>query len=490
MVQTAKRLAAIVLATVGPGSFVAVGYMDPGNWATDLEGGATFNYSLLFVVLLSGLCAIALQSLTIRLGIVTGLDLPQLCRKEFHPIPNFILWILAELAIIATDLAEVIGAAIALKLLFGLPIVYGVLIMGLDVLVVLLAWNQRYLRHFEVFIFLLVLGVGICFMILLPRLNVHWGDAFFGYLPSSILVTDSNALYTCLGILGATVMPHNLYLHSALVHFKSPSYREKIENLKSKTSKSEKSTTRSLPDHQLPLLKKCLHYLNVDSLVSLIYATMVNSFILITAAAAFYDPNAPSKVTGIEDAYHLLWEQLGKGGATVFAVALLFSGQCSTVTGTLAGQVVMEGFLGGCDTLDAFEHGDEARNMWARRLITRGLAIVPALVVTMTQGEGGIDSLLVLSQVVLGVLLPFAVWPLVWFTSSKRIMTVRYVEGDGSRYSVDENTVTDMIEERGNMRVFDIVYANSWPFTILVMLIATGVTFLNLYLLWQTASGK
>ncbi|KAJ3018360.1 UNVERIFIED_CONTAM: hypothetical protein HDU68_011204, partial [Siphonaria sp. JEL0065] len=473
-------------------------------------------------------------------------------------------------------------------------------------------WNQKYIRYFEVFIFMLILGVGVCFMVLLPRLGVDWGQAFFGYLPSSILVSDSTALYTCLGILGATVMPHNLYLHSSLVHFKSPAYRERLEmrepsktKLKAEQSQQalpasrsvsnpstppqqirrdesantivhtpeifavtsaprpqatandtygatqeqstnqllsllvsqfKKPSIRALPDHQLPLLKKCLHYLNVDSFISLIYATMVNSFILITAAAAFYNPNEPIEVAGIEDAYHLLWQQLGKGGATVFAIGLLFSGQCSTITGTLAGQVVMEGFLGGGDTLatldDVESAGDDKvpiasdsvagdgflvsngatasprsvgaqptftakmlaffkRNLWARRLITRGLAIIPALVVTTTQGDAGIDDLLVLSQVVLGVLLPFAVWPLVWFTSSKRIMTVRYIEGNGSRYSVDENTIHEMADEAAvaggsgtrENRVFEVVYANSWPFTIVVVTIATAVTALNLFLL-------
>ncbi|ORY47248.1 Nramp-domain-containing protein [Rhizoclosmatium globosum] len=582
MGNSAKRLAAIVLATIGPGGFVAVGYMDPGNWATDLQGGTQFNYSLLFVVLLSGLCAIALQSLTIRLGIVTGKDLPQMCRKELHPVANLLFWILAEVAIICTDLAEVIGAAMSLKLLFGLPITYGVLIMGLDVLIVLFGWNQKYLRYFEIFIFILILGVGVCFMALLPRLGVDWGQAFKGYLPSSILVTDSTALYTCLGILGATVMPHNLYLHSSLVHFKSPSYRERLEKNKVGAKKMDQvqeprestenvtqplhpdaeitpaalpptrtesantlvtlvtnppspttptslhKTPRSLPDHLLPLLKQCLHHLNVDSIVSLLYATIINSFILITAAAAFYTPDQSVSVGGIEDAYDLLMQMLGSGGATLFAVGLFFSGQCSTVTGTLAGQVVMEGFLGGEDTLDAVP-GDEGeflvsdgvkrkegvagegnrvtarvqsatgkmvlffrKNMWARRLVTRGVAIVPALIVVQTQGSHGIDDLLVLSQVILGVLLPFAVWPLVIFTSSRRVMTVRYVEGDGSRYSSDGNMLatTEDGEGGGEMRVFDVCYANSWPFTILVMLIAVAVTALNLYLLAVTIKGR
>ncbi|KAJ3069875.1 hypothetical protein HDU98_007068 [Podochytrium sp. JEL0797] len=587
LAQTAKRIGAIVLATVGPGSFVAVGYMDPGNWATDLQAGAQFNYAMQFVVLLSGLIAIALQSLTIRLGVATGLDLPQMCRKEFHPVANFILWILAEVAIISTDLAEVIGAAIAIKLLFGLPISYGVLVMGLDVLVVLFGWNQKRLRYFEMFIFILILGVGICFMILLPRVGVNWGDALLGYLPSLTLVKDSNAVFSCLGILGATVMPHNLYLHSSLVQFKSPMHLERLAASKLSGSKSNaghdqppldpisQSTTatpfetvpfvvspptnraesidtiielaaptipstipnsdpapigsqpssttlfsmrsrtppppaRTLPSHYQSLIKKCIQHLNVDSTLSLLYATLVNSSILITAAAAFYDPllgDSNQAVTGIQDAYDLLHQNLGKGVATVFAVGLFFSGQCSTVTGTLAGQVVMEGFLGGVDTLDAVD-GEEflvadklgrsgptgrldasvdaqvgankgavhsftqpmvaffKRRMWARRLVTRGIAIVPALVVTATQGDAGVDNLLVLSQVVLGVLLPFAVWPLVYFTSSRRVMTVQYVDADATR-------------EEGAIAV---QYSNSWLFATLVYLIAVAVTGLNIYL--------
>ncbi|KAJ3201716.1 hypothetical protein HDU82_007904 [Entophlyctis luteolus] len=574
----------------GPGSFIAVGYIDPGNWATDLQGGAQFNYSLLFVVLLSGVIAIILQSLTIRLGIVTGLDLPQLCRREFHYIPNLFLWLLAETAIVMTDLAEVIGAAIALKLLFGLPIVYGVLAMGLDVLIVLIGWNHRSMRIFEAFIFLLIFGVGICFMILIAQLPINWGQAFFGYVPSATLVSDSSALLTCLGILGATVMPHNLYLHSSLVQLKRPDFREtelrngndgasmihnsriagdspseteravdrsasaetlflvssggnEAENFASLVVAAEpqdlnrenfahseftQSRATSIYEDELPLLRKCLKHLNLDSVINLVYATLINSFILISAAAAFYDPAVGSNttVTGIADAYRLLNEKLGTSGGVVFAVALFFSGQCSTVTGTLAGQVIMEGFLGGNDTLvrsgrvqssatatqkvenvalanmlhttEPREQSAEPRdslsididanirttppstsflrtmagrvvifcrkNVWARRLVTRGFAIIPALVVTQTQGDAGVDNLLVISQVCLGVLLPFAVWPLVYFTSSKRVMGVR-VPTDGDGEPAIEN------------------FANSLHFSILLCIIAIAVTGLNIYLL-------
>ncbi|KAI8616505.1 natural resistance-associated macrophage protein-domain-containing protein [Chytriomyces sp. MP71] len=645
VVAKASSIMNIVIATVGPGGFIAVGYIDPGNWATDLQGGAKFQYKLMFVVLLSGIIAIALQSLTVRLGIVTGKDLPQLCRSRFPPWANFILWILAELAIIATDLAEVIGAAIALKLLFGLRIFYGVLIMGLDVLIVLAGWNDKHLRYFEVFIFFLIFMVGLCFTILLGRLPVEWGPAFLGYLPSSLLVTNSDALYTSLGILGATVMPHNLYLHSALVQFRSPEYREmkagarvqgegepiqhhgnttemmalsrrdsvavgtpilleevrpigslagvggtaRFEPLPEETSlmhqreagtrepvdaeeqapnpldhrnslltlhqlpvkapsrlKLQKSVQsifsrsvtidfhapfRKLPRHHLTEIKKTLHHLNMDSLVSLTYATVINSFILITAAAAFYGTADGANVSGIGDAYNLLKQMLGSGMAALFAIGLFCSGQCSTVTGTLASQVVMEGFLGGeglkgddwkeettardagflvTDAVEGTVVADGAENetrtrlrglarfsqgivlffrkrMWARRLLTRVFALVPAMVVCLVLGDAAVDSLLVVSQVVLSLLLPFAVWPLVYFTSSSRVMTVEYVgskDVSGVATATDATSMVQNSFDDGNLVVS---YVNSVWFTIVMSLIALVITTLNLYMLSQVS---
>ncbi|KAI8843208.1 natural resistance-associated macrophage protein-domain-containing protein [Chytriomyces cf. hyalinus JEL632] len=523
-VSKAASLLAIIVSTVGPGGFVAVGYMDPGNWATDLAAGAQFEYKLLSVVLISGIIAIALQSLTIRLGLVTGRDLPQMCRQEFHPTANFILWILAELAIIATDLAEVLGAAIALHMLFGLRIPYGVLIMGLDVFIVLAGFNDKHLRYFEIFIFFLIFSIGLCFTVLLSRLPVHWGNTFLGYIPSSMLVSNPDALYTSLGILGATVMPHNLYLHGALVQFRSPArgqftHESSAVTLNSQPNQTEatEAPTSTLPiveqhqqDDQVSLhlqqhqeqqavsliqsiknvfarpsfkqrtmparhqnpLHKTLHHLNVDSLFSLLYATIVNSFILMTAAAAFYGTPKADEMGGIEDAYVLLQQMLGKGIAALFAIGLLFSGQCSTITGTLASQVVMEGFLGGMGGLT-----DGRR--WARRLITRSIAIIPSLIVTLVLGDAAVDRLLVISQVCLSALLPFAVVPLVYFTNSRRIMTVEFVSPSDT--AGDAEPVS---QSAGNATV---CFANSWWFGSLMVLVAIFITGLNVYLLTQVS---
>ncbi|KAI8846054.1 NRAMP family [Chytriomyces cf. hyalinus JEL632] len=486
----AASLVAIIISTVGPGSFVAVGYMDPGNWATDLAAGANFEHKLLSVVLLSGIIAISLQSLTIRLGLVTGRDLPQMCRQEFHPTANFVLWILAELAIIATDLAEVLGAAIALHMLFGLRIPYGVLIMGLDVFVVLAGFSDKHLRYFEMFIFFLIFSIGLCFTVLLSRLPVSWGTALQGYVPSSLLVTDPQALYMSLGILGATVMPHNLYLHGALVQFRSPAYRERQQGLLNKTGNGAIAPTgtahtntgegghemvehvsaqdtppssNTLQDNRQNSSKtiQTLHHLNVDSMCSLLYATIVNSFILMTAAAAFYGTPQADEMGGIEDAYGLLQQMLGKAVAALFALGLLFSGQCSTITGTLASQIVMEGFLGGMG----------GKRQWARRLITRSIAIVPSLIVTLVFGDSAVDRLLVISQVCLSALLPFAVWPLVYFTNSRRIMTVEFVS------PVEDVSIDDVV-----------CYANSWWFGSLMVLVAVFITVLNVFLLTQVSA--
>ncbi|KAI8841779.1 natural resistance-associated macrophage protein-domain-containing protein [Chytriomyces cf. hyalinus JEL632] len=473
----AASLVAIIISTVGPGSFVAVGYMDPGNWATDLAAGANFEHKLLSVVLLSGIIAISLQSLTIRLGLVTGRDLPQMCRQEFHPTANFVLWILAELAIIATDLAEVLGAAIALHMLFGLRIPYGVLIMGLDVFVVLAGFSDKHLRYFEMFIFFLIFSIGLCFTVLLSRLPVSWGTALQGYVPSSLLVTDPQALYMSLGILGATVMPHNLYLHGALVQFRSPAYRERQQGLLNKTGNGAIAPTGTAHTntgeggHEM----QTLHHLNVDSMCSLLYATIVNSFILMTAAAAFYGTPQADEMGGIEDAYGLLQQMLGKAVAALFALGLLFSGQCSTITGTLASQIVMEGFLGGMG----------GKRQWARRLITRSIAIVPSLIVTLVFGDSAVDRLLVISQVCLSALLPFAVWPLVYFTNSRRIMTVEFVSPVEDVSIDDVGVLGDQRRQAGETVV---CYANSWWFGSLMVLVAVFITVLNVFLLTQVSA--
>lgn len=373
-----------LFAFVGPGWLVAVGYMDPGNWATDIAGGSAFGYTLLAVVLLSNLMAIVLQSLAARLGIGAGLDLAQACRANTGRPVNYALWFLAEVAIIACDLAEVLGTAIALKLLFGLPLLYGVVLTGLDVFLIL-ALQRFGFRKLEAFIGALLVVIAICFGFELMWANPDWTAAAGGLIPRPEIVTDPAKLYIAIGILGATVMPHNLYLHSSIVQ------------------------TRAY-DRTEPERRRALRLATIDSTVALGLAFFINAAILILAAATFHVAGR-TDVAEIEQAHELLAPMLGVGGASaVFAIALLASGQNSTVTGTLAGQIVMEGFL------------DLRLPAWLRRLITRGLAIIPAVAVVGSAGDGGATDLLVLSQVVLSLQLPFAVIPLVMLTANRRVM--------------------------------------------------------------------
>jgi manganese transport protein len=370
-----------LLAFSGPGYMVAVGYMDPGNWATDLAGGARFGYTLLSVIMISNLMAILLQSLALRLGIVTGRDLAQACRDHYSPPVSYLLWILCEVAIIACDLAEVIGSAIALNLLFGIPLIYGVLLTSLDVMILLLLQNRGF-RWLEAVVITLVATVGICFgaEIIFSRPDVV--GIMQGFVPSSQIVTNSEMLYIAIGILGATVMPHNLYLHSSIAQ----------------TRNYERTSTGK---------REAIKFATIDSTIALMFALFINAAILIVAAAAFHS-SGNTEVAEIGDAYKLLSPLLGVSGAsTLFAVALLASGQNSTLTGTLAGQIVMEGFL------------NIRIRPWLRRLITRLIAIVPAVVVTFYYGASGTTQLLILSQVVLSMQLSFAVFPLVMFTSDK-----------------------------------------------------------------------
>ncbi|HET9134604.1 MAG TPA: Nramp family divalent metal transporter [Gemmatimonadales bacterium] len=372
------------LAFAGPGYMVAVGYMDPGNWATDLAGGAQFGYALLSVVLLSNLMAMLLQTLAVKLGVVTGRDLAQACRDHFSRPVSFILWVLCEIAIAACDLAEVIGSAIALNLLFGIPLVWGVVITAVDVLLILLLQHKGF-RALEAFVIVLVATVGVCFAVEMALAQPALAEIARGLVPTSQIITNPAMLYIAIGILGATVMPHNLYLHSAIVQ------------------------TRHVGDD--PASKReAITLGTVDSTVALFFAFLINAAILILAASTFHGTEH-SGVADIHDAHRLLTPLLGSGAASVlFAVALLASGQNSTVTGTLAGQIVMEGFL------------DIRLPAWLRRLITRLIAIVPAVIVTALYGERGTGALLVLSQVILSMQLSFAVIPLVWFTSSKAKM--------------------------------------------------------------------
>nr|WP_076068698.1 Nramp family divalent metal transporter [Sphingomonas montana] len=368
----------------GPGYLVAVGYMDPGNWATDLAGGSQFGYTLLSVILLSNVMAILLQSLAAKLGIVTGRDLAQACRDSYSRPVGILLWILCELAIVACDLAEVIGTAIALQLLFGLPLVWGICLTAFDVLLILLL-QQRGFRMLEAFIITLLVVIAGCFIIELALSRPELSAVLAGFIPSTQVVTNPAMLYIAIGIIGATVMPHNLYLHSSIVQ------------------------TRAF-DTDARGKREAVRFATIDSTIALMLALFINAAILILAASAFH-VGGRTDVAEIQDAYQLLAPTLGAAAAsTLFAVALLASGQNSTVTATLAGQIVMEGFL------------HVRLRPWVRRLITRMLAIVPAVGVAVVYGEQGTARLLVLSQVVLSMQLPFAVIPLVSFTGNRARM--------------------------------------------------------------------
>src|SRR5881275_1688488 len=373
-----------LLAFSGPGYLVAVGYMDPGNWATDLAGGSAFGYTLLSIILLSNLMAILLQALCARLGIATQRDLAQACHDHYSQPVSFALWIICELAICACDLAEVIGSAIALNLLFKIPLVIGVCITALDVLAVLYLQNKGF-RYIEALVVVLILTIGGCFLFEIifskPELRAVLG----GFAPHAEVIRNRDMLYIAIGILGATVMPHNLYLHSSVVQTRN--YEQ------SSAGKSE-----------------AIKFATIDSSVALMFALFINAAILIVAAATFHT-HGHREVAEIQDAYKLLSPMLGIPIASaLFAFALLASGQNSTLTGTLAGQIVMEGFL------------NIRLRPWLRRLITRGIAIIPAVIVAALYGASGTAKLLLLSQVILSLQLSFAVIPLVLFTSDRRKM--------------------------------------------------------------------
>lgn len=373
-----------MLAFVGPGGMVAVGYMDPGNWATDIAGGSQFGYTLLSVILLSNLMAILLQALSLRLGIATGRDLAQACRDHYSRPVSFALWVLCELAIAACDLAELLGSAIALHLLFGIPMVVGVCLTALDVLLLLML-QQRGFRYLEALVLSLVGVIGACFAVTLAMAKPEWNAVFSSLVPQTEILRNPDMMLISVGILGATVMPHNLYLHSAIVQ--SRKVGDSVEERRS-----------------------AIRYATVDSTVSLLFAFLINASILILAAATFHRAGM-TEVADIHDAHRLLSPLLGAEFAGVlFAVALLASGQNSTITGTMAGQIVMEGFL------------NLRLKPWARRLVTRGVAIVPAVVVASLYGNAGTAKLLVFSQVILSLQLPFAVIPLVLFVSSRAKM--------------------------------------------------------------------
>jgi manganese transport protein len=404
-----------VFAFAGPGYLVAVGYMDPGNWATDIGGGSKFGYTLLSVIVLSNLMAMLLQALSAKLGIATGRDLAQACREHYSRRTSFVLWVLCEIAIAACDLAEVLGSAVALQLLFGLPLLAGVLITALDVLIVL-ALQGRGFRLIEAFVVTLIATIAACFAYEMLFARPLWAEAARGIIPSTEILRNREMLYIAIGILGATVMPHNLYLHSSIVQTRAfgSSSRERRE---------------------------ALRFAVLDSTLALGFALFINAAILVLGAAAFHTRGLHD-VAEISDAYKLLSPVLGASlASTLFACALLASGQNSTLTGTLAGQIVMEGFL-------------EIRlKPWVRRLITRAIAIIPAILVIGIAGENKVTALIILSQVILSFQLPFAVIPLVQFTSSK----------------------TKMGE-----------FANSRALSILAWIVAAVILFLNFEYLWLT----
>jgi manganese transport protein len=408
-----------LLAFTGPGYLIAVGYMDPGNWATDLAGGSQFYYSLLSVVIISSLTAILLQHLALKLGIATGRDLAQACRDHFHPAFGIFLWIGCEIAIAACDLAEVIGSAIALNLLFGIPLTWGVCLTALDVLAVLFLQRKGF-RVVEALVIALIGIIAICFGIQVLASKPDLAALFSGCLPSPEILHKREMLYVAIGILGATVMPHNLYLHSSI----------------SQTRKFERTTTGK---------REAVLFGTIDSTVALMFALVINAAIMVVAAATFYR-TGHHEVAEIQDAYRLLSPLLGIGAAsTLFAIALLASGQNATLTGTLAGQIVMEGFL------------DLRLRPVIRRLITRLIAILPAVIVTACMGESGTAQLLILSQVILSLQLSFAVVPLVMFTNDKTKM--------------------------GEL-------VNPMPLKILAWMVAGVIALLNAYLAWQVISGS
>ncbi|TCK34784.1 manganese transport protein [Paraburkholderia sp. BL8N3] len=374
------------LAFAGPGYMISVGYMDPGNWATDIAGGSRFGYTLLAVILLSNLMAILLQALSVRLGIATGRDLAQACRAHYSRPVNIALWLACEAAIIACDLAEVIGTAIALQLLFGIPLIAGALITALDAFLLLLLMNKGF-RFLEAFVIALLIVIAACFAVQIVAAAPPIAAVLRGFVPSPEIVTNREMLYVAIGIIGATVMPHNLYLHSSVVQTRA--YANSDEGR-----------------------RDAIRWATADSTIALMLALFINAAILIVAASTFH-ATGHSDVTEIGEAFRLLSPLLGLGiASTLFALALLASGLNSTVTATLAGQIVMEGFL-------------RLRiPNWARRLITRGIAIVPVVIVTALYGDKGTAQLLVLSQVILSMQLPFAVIPLVRFVSDKRKMGV------------------------------------------------------------------
>lgn len=402
----------------GPGYMIAVGYMDPGNWATDIEAGSKYGYSLLFIILLSNFMAMILQHLCVRLGVVTRMDLAQACRHRMPRWANIPMYLIAEVAIISCDLAEVIGTAIALKLLFGIPIIYGVLLTVCDVLLLMggLGWESEAKAYnaLEAIVIVLMTIIGLCFMVELFLVKPVWSEVAYGFLPFSAarLIFDKGALFSALGIIGATVMPHNLYLHSSIVQHRMAAVEgeerdleegeeveEEGEELKASLAQPHIKDDKTATSNKL---QSIINYATADSTLALFFALFINAAILIVGSAAFH-ARGQTNVQYIEDASALMRAWLGPGSAILFGLALLAAGQSSTVTGTMAGQIVFEGHL------------QMRLRPWLRRLITRMVAIAPAIIIILWVGSEGINELLIYSQVILSFQLPFAIIPLTIF---------------------------------------------------------------------------
>ncbi|KAJ3313977.1 hypothetical protein HDV04_001283 [Boothiomyces sp. JEL0838] len=490
--QKTKKFIMTLAGFLGPGFMVAVGYLDPGNWATDLAAGSQYGYLLLFIILLSNLMAVLLQSMCVRLGVVKGLDLAQLCRRVFPRWAYLILYVLTELAIMATDLAEVIGSAIALKLLFKIPMFWGVLLTAADVMMILFAWKPENFRYFEFLIFGLVFTCAICLFIVAGKSNPVFSDVMYGFLPKWDIITAPGALYVSVGIIGATVMPHNLYLHSSIVQQRSGFKANHAEEVNEVSSNGDANSLIRETDTQLvSRLRNIPTFLQMswlDSAIALTFALFVNASILIISSANFYTIGR-TDIAEIPDAFNLIGELLGSAFATVFATALLISGQSSTITGTMAGQIIMEGFLG----------GEIKIQPWVRRLVTRLLAIAPPLICIVWFGENRLNDLLILSQIVLSLQLPFAVWPLIYFTSSKQFMTVTFVndeaEWNGNESANEEHSnifanQDELVELDNPPQEIVKCFANHTITTVLAVIVGLLLTIFNVILLVQVATGN
>ncbi|RMD44760.1 hypothetical protein DV735_g300, partial [Chaetothyriales sp. CBS 134920] len=460
----ARAVAAKYGQFIGPGFLISVAYIDPGNYATDVQAGASTRYRHLFIIFLSNIFAIFLQSLCVKLGTVTGLDLAANCRKHLPKWASIVLYILSESAIVATDIAEVIGSAIALNLLFHIPLVAGCAITLVDVLLLLIFYrpdgNMGRLRLFEYFVMALVFGVVVCFCIQLSYIhNTTVGRVFKGYLPSSAIV-DGDGVYLSCGILGATVMPHSIFLGSGVVQ---PRLREFDEANGLHEPRQDEAEAGDKYQPSISAIRSCLTYSTIEVASSLLtFALFVNSAILIVAGSALY-PSTEATHADLFGIYHLMSKSISKAAATIFALALLLSGTSAGIVCTMAGQMVSEGFL------------NWTIKPWLRRLVTRGISIIPAISVAAAVGKEGLNEMLVASQVVLSVILPFVTAPLVWFTCRSKYMTV-HTDPDGRRSSrAGDNAV--------NMR-------NGWIVTVFAVLIWLVLVVMNVVLLVLVGMGK